>query len=69
MFKRKLTALDYPSPDNFNVNGKLGYSLVCSLTFVLEEVQLSNILGIYNYMLSSVILSNDSFHGSCTPQL
>jgi hypothetical protein len=24
--------LDYPSPDNFNVNGELGYSLVCFLT-------------------------------------
>jgi hypothetical protein len=31
MFRRKLTALDYPSPDNFNVNGELRYSLVCCL--------------------------------------
>jgi len=29
MFARKLTALDYPSPTQFNVNGKSVKSVVC----------------------------------------
>jgi hypothetical protein len=31
MFTRKLTALDYPLPIEFNVNGKSGYSVISGL--------------------------------------
>jgi hypothetical protein len=53
MFARKLTALDYPSPMQFNVNGKSVNSLVCgpvNETPELDVVCLSHLIFIYLFV-------------------
>lgn len=37
MFKRKLTALQHPNPDNFFINSKLSYAVNIILPFVYFE--------------------------------
>lgn len=42
MFARKLTALDYPSPMHFNVNGRSVNSMVCG---PVNETRNCNLFG------------------------